>query len=89
MGGGAVAFWNGRLQMGIETVLDTVEFDKVAKDARLVFTGEGRLDGQSVRGKVVAGVGRRAKAAGVPVVAVDQQKVSKLDSVERASSPTS
>lgn len=70
MGGGAVAFWNGRLQMGIETVLDTVEFDKVAKDARLVFTGEGRLDGQSVRGKVVAGVGRRAKAAGVPVVAV-------------------
>ena len=70
MGGGAVAFWNGCLQMGIETVLDTVEFDTVVRDARLVFTGEGRLDGQSVRGKVVAGVGRRAKAAGVPVVAV-------------------
>ena len=32
--------------------------------------GEGRLDGQSVRGKVVAGVAKRAKQAGVPVVAV-------------------
>ena len=70
MGGGAVAFWNGRLQMGIETVLDTVKFDQVAQGARLVITGEGRLDGQSVRGKVVAGVAKRAKKAGVPVLAI-------------------
>lgn len=70
MGGGAVAFWNGKLQMGIETVLDTVDFDTAVQGARLVFTGEGRLDGQSVHGKVVAGVGRRAKQANVPVVAV-------------------
>ena len=70
MGGGAVAFWNGKLQMGIETVLDTVDFDTAVQGARMVFTGEGRLDGQSVRGKVVAGVGKRAKKANVPVVAV-------------------
>lgn len=70
MGGGAVAFWKGRLQMGIETVLDTVEFDNIARGARLIFTGEGRLDGQSVRGKVVAGVAKRAAKAGVPVAAV-------------------
>lgn len=70
MGGGAAAFWNGRLQMGIEAVLDTVDFDSALHGARLVFTGEGRLDGQSVRGKVIAGVARRAKRAGVPVVAV-------------------
>lgn len=70
MGGGAVAFFGGRLQMGIETVLDTVGFDEAVKGARLVFTGEGRLDGQSVRGKVVSGVGSRAKAAGVPVCAI-------------------
>ena len=70
MGGGAVAFWNGKLQMGIETVLDTVDFDGIVQGARLVLTGEGRLDGQSVRGKVVAGVARRAKKANVPVVAV-------------------
>ena len=70
MGGGAVAFWNGKLQMGIETVLDTVDFDGIVQGARLVLTGEGRLDGQSVRGKVVAGVATRAKRAKVPVVAV-------------------
>lgn len=70
MGGGAVAFWQGRLQMGIETVLDTVDFDTIVQGARLVITGEGCLDGQSVRGKVVAGVAKRAGAAGVPVVAV-------------------
>lgn len=70
MGGGAVAFWDACLQMGIETVLDTVDFDRIVHGARLVFTGEGRLDSQSVRGKVIAGVGRRAKAAGVPVCAV-------------------
>lgn len=70
MGGGAVAFWKGTLQMGIETVLDTVDFDTVVQDARLVFTGEGRLDGQSLRGKVIAGVAKRAKQYHVPVVAV-------------------
>lgn len=70
MGGGAAAFWHAQMKMGIETVLDTVHFDRLLQGARLVFTGEGRLDGQSVRGKVIAGVARRARRAGVPVVAV-------------------
>ena len=70
MGGGAVAFFGGRLQMGAETVLDTVGFDALARGARLVITGEGRLDGQSVRGKVISAVARRSRAAGAPCVAV-------------------
>lgn len=70
MGGGAVAFWKGRMQMGIDTVLDAVDFDSTVRGARLVFTGEGRLDSQSVRGKVVVGVAKRAAKADVPVVAV-------------------
>ena len=70
MGGGAAAFWNGKLRMGIETVLDTVGFDETVRGARLVITGEGRLDGQSLRGKVVSGVAARAKRVGVPVVAL-------------------
>ena len=69
MGAGAVAFLGGRLQMGIETVLDLTGFDARAADADLIFTGEGRLDGQSLRGKVVIGVARRAKRLGVPVIA--------------------
>ena len=70
MGGGAAAFWNGKLRMGIESVLDTVDFDEIVRGARLVITGEGCLDGQSLRGKVVSGVAARARRAGVPVVAL-------------------
>lgn len=70
MGGGMAAFFASKLQMGIETVLETVNFDNLLQGADLVLTGEGKIDGQSLRGKVVIGVARRAKAQGVPVVAV-------------------
>lgn len=70
MGAGCAAFLNARLQMGIETVLDTVHFDALAADADLILTGEGKLDSQSLRGKVVIGVARRAKKLGVPVAAL-------------------
>jgi len=70
MGGGMVAFFNSKLQMGIETVLDTVNFDKIIKGADIVFSGEGKIDSQSIRGKVVIGVAKRARKANVPLVAV-------------------
>ena len=70
MGAGMTAFFKSRLQMGIETVLDTVDFAEKLAGADLVFTGEGCLDGQSLRGKTVAGVARRAASCGVPVAAV-------------------
>lgn len=70
MGAGMIAFFGSRLQMGIETVLDTVGFDELILDTDAVFTGEGKLDSQSLRGKVVIGVAKRAGRAGVPVIAV-------------------
>ncbi len=70
MGGGMVAFLGARLQMGIETVLDTVSFDRLLQGADMVFSGEGKIDTQSIRGKVVIGVARRAKVANVPLVAI-------------------
>lgn len=70
MGAGMVAFFGSRLQMGIEAVLDTVDFERAAADADIIFTGEGRIDSQSLRGKVVIGVARRARELGKPVVAV-------------------
>lgn len=66
MGAGVIAFLGGRLKAGIETVLETVGFDEKLVGADLVITGEGRVDSQSAKGKVVSGVARRAK--GVPVV---------------------
>ncbi len=70
MGGGAVAFLGSKLRMGIDVVLDTVEFEEKAKDVDIIFTGEGKIDGQSLRGKVVIGVAKRAKELGVPLIAV-------------------
>lgn len=70
MGAGMMAFFNAKLQMGIETVLDTVDFFTLAQDTDVIFTGEGKLDGQSLRGKVVIGVAKRAQALGIPVIAL-------------------
>lgn len=56
--------------MGIETVLDIVKFVELIQGADLIFTGEGKMDSQSLRGKVVIGVGKRAKRQDVPVVVV-------------------
>ena len=70
LGFGVAAFFGGRLQMGIETVLDVAGFDHLLQGAWLVITGEGCIDGQSLRGKVVSGVARRAKAADVPTIAM-------------------
>ena len=70
MGGGMKAFFGARMQMGIDAVLETTGFEKLAADADVVFTGEGKIDTQSLRGKVVIGVARKAKKMGIPVIAV-------------------
>ena len=54
----------------IEAVLDLVRFDARLDGCDLVLTGEGRLDTQSVRGKVISGVAKHAKEKSVPVVAI-------------------
>ncbi len=70
MGAGMVAFFNAKLQMGIQTVLDTVRFDEKIADADYIFTGEGKLDAQSLRGKVVMGIAQRAQQQEKKVIAV-------------------
>lgn len=69
-GAGALAFLGAKLQRGIDAVLDTVKFEKIAADADIVFTGEGKMDSQSIGGKVISGIARRAKLINVPVVAI-------------------
>jgi len=70
VGGGLVAMLGAELVPGAELVLDTIHFDRRIKDADRVITGEGRLDAQSLSGKAVMAVAKRAKAAGVPCVAL-------------------
>jgi glycerate kinase len=70
LGAGLMAFCHAALRPGTEMALDATGFEAHLHECRLVITGEGRLDGQTARGKVISGVARRAKAAGVPVIAL-------------------
>jgi glycerate kinase len=63
-------FPQARVCPGIDLVLDAIGFDRHLQGATLVVTGEGRMDEQTLHGKAVAGVASRARAAGVPVVAL-------------------
>lgn len=73
LGAGLVVFCRGRLQSGIDLVLDVTRFDGKLKEADVVITGEGRVDAQTRHGKALSGLLRRTGAAGVPVLAVAGQ----------------
>ncbi|WP_165856941.1 glycerate kinase [Marinobacter sp. JSM 1782161] len=66
----ACGFLGGRLEPGVDVVMDAVGLRAHLKDADLVVTGEGRIDGQTAHGKTLAGLAREAAQAGVPVVAL-------------------
>lgn len=83
MGGGAVAFLGAELKKGIDIILDKSDFDEKAKNADLVITGEGRLDFQSVNGKVVSGVARRASALNKKVIAICGSRGNGAEEIKR------
>lgn len=71
MGAGVVAFLAGELRSGIDLVLDAASFDEKLEEADYVITGEGRMDAQSLHGKVPAGIAKRAKKKGKKVIAIN------------------
>lgn len=98
LGFGMAAFCGAQLRMGIDAVLDAVGFDSLLPGTDMVFTGEGKIDSQSARGKVVSGVAARCRKAGVPIVAVVgqigqgfeemyQQGLTAVFSINRAAQP--
>ncbi|KZM75651.1 glycerate kinase [Nocardia terpenica] len=70
IGFAALAVLGARRAGGIDVMLDLVGFDRAVKGARLVVTGEGSLDEQTLHGKAPVGVAARAAQAGIPTVAV-------------------
>lgn len=65
-----LSFLDGKLQPGIDLVLDAVEMEQAMEGADLVFTGEGRLDYQTAMGKAPVGIAKLAKKHGAKVVAL-------------------
>lgn len=70
IGAGLMAFCNAKIQSGVNTILDTLNFDHCLKDAHLVITGEGRIDLQTAAGKLPVGIAGRAAKYGIPVIAI-------------------
>ncbi|MBN2794248.1 MAG: glycerate kinase [Clostridia bacterium] len=68
-----LSFFEGNLKKGIELVLDYNQFNEQLKSCDLVITGEGKIDHQSLRGKVIQGVLKRAQDFGIPVIAIAGQ----------------
>ncbi len=65
-----LSYLHADLQPGIELVLEAVGMEKTMEGADLVFTGEGRLDGQTAMGKAPVGIAKLAKKHGAKVVAL-------------------
>ncbi len=81
LGYGLMEFCGGELKSGIEIILDLIKFDDYLEGVDLVISGEGRIDGQSVYGKVPVGIAGRAKKKNIPVLVVVGDIGPKIDAV--------
>lgn len=81
LSGGLWAFRDARLLPGAAYVLDALGFDERARSAAFVVTGEGRLDEQTLAGKVVAEVALRCRRAGIACHAVVGENALAADAV--------
>ena len=70
LGGAFATFLQAHLQSGIDLLLNAVDFDRKITNADWIITGEGKADRQTAEGKVPAGVLKRAKKTGIPVMLI-------------------
>ena len=67
LGAGLMAFCNATIVSGIDFVLDAMQFDSLLERCECVITTEGKIDSQTLQGKGVQGIARRAQKFGKPV----------------------
>lgn len=61
LGGSLLAFAHAKIESGIDAILDLIHFNEAIKTADVVITGEGKLDKQTLDGKVIDGVAKRCQ----------------------------
>lgn len=83
MGGGCVAFLQATISSGIELIMDYLRFDELIQGADLLITGEGRMDRQTLFGKVPVGIARAAASRHIPVIAITGQVDTTADKALR------
>ncbi|GAB2613673.1 glycerate 3-kinase [Emticicia sediminis] len=70
LGFGAMAFINAELKEGVKLLMDFCGFDKNLKDVNIIITGEGKIDNQTLQGKLIKGITDRATHAKIPIAAI-------------------
>ncbi|MBO4369678.1 MAG: glycerate kinase [Desulfovibrio sp.] len=81
LGWALITFCNAHMRPGIDIVAEAVDLKKHIAACDLVVTGEGRLDGQTIRGKAPIGVAGIARSLGKPVLAIGGSVVDNVDAV--------
>jgi glycerate kinase len=70
MGAALFAYFNAELRSGIELIIEILNLEKYISNADLVFTGEGKIDHQTLYGKTISGVAMIGKKHKIPVIAI-------------------
>ncbi|NBC56897.1 MAG: glycerate kinase [Bacteroidetes bacterium] len=70
---GLLTFTNAELKPGIELIMDELQMENHIKKTDLIITGEGRIDQQTLYGKTLIGIAKRAKHHRIPVIAIAGQ----------------
>ena len=84
LGGGGLVFLDANVQSGIDSIMDLVGFETHLEGTDLIITGEGRFDDQTLHGKVIEGVARKARVQDIPIIVfcgvseVEEQNVKAL-----------
>ncbi|HFR4114546.1 TPA: glycerate kinase [Yersinia enterocolitica] len=81
LGAALLAFCGAALSPGIDIVTDALGLDALVRDATFVITGEGRIDSQTIHGKVPIGVARVAKRYNKPVIGIAGSLTDDVDVV--------
>ncbi|MCR4911941.1 MAG: glycerate kinase [Bacilli bacterium] len=84
LGGGLLAFANAKMSSGIETILDLIHFDEFIAHNDLVISGEGKLDRQTLDGKVIDGIAKRCMKMNKPlylIVGISELSLEEIQSI--------
>lgn len=84
MGAGAVAMMRGRIEPGVDTIMELCGLPDALLHADWVITGEGLFDKTSLHGKVVSGVARAAKLAGAKTAVIAGRSIIDPDEARAA-----
>src|SRR5690606_2597463 len=81
---GAIAFFNASLRRGVDVIFEVTNFENHLRDADVIITGEGKMDQQTLHGKLVAGITTLAAKYGKRVIVVAGKNDLQESEIRRA-----